>query len=209
MKSIGNKVILLAVLIFLSTALFYHFTSNNPTAVQIQIAQKSEGPSFENFSFTSYAKIENGMQKNFTISGKKVGLETKKFGWLSFAPVKVVQIKDARVAFYKNNILVSFATSKKAVLDMPLKEDMSLSALMNKVEFYGNVTMTTPDHRSLTCDRLNWGSSEGRLFASGNCIINYGKKSVKADSVNLDTRLKNFSFKDDNKKRLRLFARAF
>lgn len=161
------------------------------------------------FSVTEYVKTNNGVEKKFTIQGKKLGMENKKLGFISVPLPKIVCIKDIEVAFYENNLPVSYIWAESAVSGIPFDFDNMSVALPKQLDFSGDITLVTEDKRILTCDKLRWDKENGRLLARGNCHLKYESERIKADLIKTDVTLKDFTVSKDKNKRIKKIAEVF
>ena len=158
--------------------------------------------------------INNNIHKIYTIQGKKINPESKKFGFLQFAPIKENCIRDIKLTFYENDVPASIIMAKRAVSDIPFDKDLSLDKnlaerLFQKIDFSGDIALITEDKRTLTCKSLRWDSKQERIFASGDCILRYEGKFVKADLIDTDVNLRGSSFRNDKEKRLKKLVKIF
>ena len=168
-----------------------------------------KNPSFEDFNFTQYT--EGGKQKKFTIEGKKIFTESKDMGILTLktGAAKIVRINDVRITFYEDNLPVSFISAKKAVLNQISGKDDNVGAMMSKIDLYGNINVMTGGRRTLACNNLSVDNKNNIMSAGGNCTIRYEGNIVKADYIDTDVRLKDFSFRNDTNKRFKSLAKIF
>lgn len=136
--------------------------------------------SIEDFDITEY----NGVQKNFTIQGKKMQVKSRKLGTLRVAFGKVAEIDGATVVFYEDNKAVSTLISPKATIDLLKKE----------ITFYDNVNVISQDRRLLTCEKATLDNNKKYILAKGNCILDtVDGKRVTGDLVKTDINLKDYS----------------
>lgn len=156
---------------------------------------------FNDFTFTEYER-KGSDEKKFTISGKKLGLESKRFWTFKVALAKEIALKDVEMAFYEGNMLISSLFSENAISDIPFDEKTMAGMMANHIEFSGGIVLMTTDKRTLTCDRLSWDKA-GRLLAQGNCVLAYDGKRLRADTIDTDVKLRDFNASKDKKKRLR------
>lgn len=191
-----NKIVLISLFALGAAAVFLFLAFSHSGAIHkhepsVNISG-SGSHRLENFSFTEYIKTHNSVQKKFTIEGKKMGMESKRFGFLQIAPAKIIGIKDAKLTFYENDTPISIVTAKKAVSAMPFNVKTSI-ALAKRIDFFGKVALITEDKRSLACDELKWDNEKNCLVASGNCILRYEGKVMRADSIRTDVKLRRFT----------------
>lgn len=159
------------------------------------------------FSFTEYTK--SGLEKRFTIEGRRLREESGKISRFRTAAIKRLAIQDAKAAIYDNNTPISYIRSEKAVLDSYPDKKNLIDSLTRTLEFSGNVIVTAANGRRLTCGRLKWDNMANRIRASGDCGVWDGKGFLKADIVEADSGLKNYSLNTDKKKRLNAFMKLF
>ena len=160
----------------------------------------SASASFSDFDFTEYTTFA---QKKFTVKGKKLSVENKKFGFLIFAPANAVYIKDAEIVFYEGNRPVSSIWAKIAVLNKPFDRKNMAAAFVERIEFSDSIGMITEDRRTLTCEKLEYDNARGRILASGKCKLRYKGESARADIIDSDVKLQDFNLKKDKGKRFR------
>ena len=164
----------------------------------------------EDFVFTEYKDMSDGTEeKKFTIQGKRLGIESKKLGFFRVALAKAICIKDAEVTFYENNMPVSTLWAEEAVSDIPFDADGISAALTRRIDFSGGIILMTEDKRTLTCDKLRWDKEEDCLFASGNCVLGYEGRRVRADLIKTDPTLRIFDISKDTRKRLTKIPELF
>lgn len=166
-------------------------------------------PSFQDFNFTQYT--DNGALKRFTVQGRKIFPESKEIGILTLrtGAQKAVRLSDVRVTFYENNLPVSFIEAKKAVLDTAPDKNNIPGSLMSEIDLFGDISVVTEDRRTLSCNSLLLDSEKNRMSAGGNCAMRYEGKTVKADYINSDIKLRDFSYWNDTKKRFKSLAKIF
>ena len=188
-----------------SLLLYLYISHQKSTNIPKAEKHASNGYSLDNINFTEYT--DRGINKKFTINGKAMGVAPKRFGIFLIGPFKVLQITDPEVIFYNKNAQASVLRAKKAVFDTPFNnendKDNMIRALSRRVEFTGGISVITEERRTLTCDTLVWDSSKGRFSASGRCVLTYEGKIVKGDLGETDVLLKDFSFKNESRNRLK------
>lgn len=137
----------------------------------------------EDFSFTEFTQTDKGMEKTFELCGKKLQTKSPKIGIFRIAIGKVVELENPMVKFYKNDLLISIASSKTGAMNF-----------LNKgINFYGNVALITEEKRTLSCDKLKWNNEEKYLLAEGDCILKSDGRTVKAEVIKTDIELNNFN----------------
>ncbi len=179
---------------------------HKPTTYKNNNISTSNSASFNDFDFTEYAR--GGRDKKYSITGKRLGAAAKRFGIFRIAAAKVTEIKDPRITFYDRNAPVSTIMGKTAVVDVPLDKINVVPSFVNSLEFSEGVSVVTADRRALDCNKLRWDKTSGRILASGNCVLVIDGKSVKADFIDSDVKLTDFSSRNDKMKRLRALTRA-
>lgn len=145
----------------------------------------------EDFTFTGYTQTDNGVQKTFVISGRKLQTANPKIGIFRIAIGKVVELEKPKITFYKNNLPISSASSKTGVMNS-----------FKGIDFCGNVGLITEDKRTLSCNKLKWNKEGKYLLAEGNCILRAEGKAVKAEMIKTDIELKNFDVVNNKGRRL-------
>jgi hypothetical protein len=161
-------------------------------------------PSIRDFDITEYAA--NGIDKKYTVRGRRFGVEPKQAVFISSPLSKEAAIRDVEVVFYDSNKPVSRIIAKRAVLSVP--EGKGQSAIMpGEVEFMGDVTVITEDHRILTCDGLKWDNIGGRIRCEGRCELMAEGKTIRGDTVSSDVALKNYKVERDRTKRFKELKR--
>lgn len=161
---------------------------------------------FSDFDFTEYSK--SGLEKKFTIQGRRLAAVGKRFGRFYVSAAKVTEIKDARVIFYNANKPVSTITAKRAVLDTPFDKGSAPSPALNRIDFSEDVTVITSDRRILECKRLSWNKPDNGISAQGACRLIADGKRLRADFIDSDVELRNYNLRNDRMKRLRALGRA-
>ncbi|UCB56526.1 MAG: LPS export ABC transporter periplasmic protein LptC [Candidatus Omnitrophota bacterium] len=152
-----------------------------------------------NFSFTEYAKISSRAEKSYILSGERLQTKSPKFGIFRINVGKVMEVEKPKISFYKNNLAVSTACARTAVVN----------SLSKGVELYGNATLTTEDKRVLTCNELKWNNQDKTLLAEGNCIIRTPNEIIEAEEITTDIELKNFNVISKDKRWLKIAQEAF
>lgn len=207
LRSILSTLIITSLCAFLIITAQQHRQSLNPS----KNSKISPGViSVDEFNFSEYK--DNGLNKKFTVRGKTLRPGSKKISIFNIGPAKTVEVRDVEVTFYANNIPVASIRSKKAVFDMPFEagrkdKDKAAKVLTSRIDFFGDITILTKDRRTLTCRNLTLDSRRDRLFARGDCVLGYEGKTVRADTVDSDVYLKDFSCKNDKMKRLKAIGK--
>lgn len=147
----------------------------------------------EDFTFTKYTKTDNGVEKSFVLSGKKLRTKNPKIGIFRIAIGKVVELEKPTITFYKNNLSISTASSKTG----------SMNLLNKSIDFYGNAGIITEDKRTLTCNKFKWDKEGKYLLAEGNCILKAEGKAIKAEVIKTDIELKDFDVVSKNRELLK------
>jgi len=160
---------------------------------------------FSDFDFTQYT---SPTQKKFSIKGKRMGLGNKSVGRFIFSPAKTTEINQAQAEFYENGHTVAHILGKTAFIDAPFNRETELATFINRIVFAGGADVITEDRRTLVCNSLEWDSQHGRIRASGNCVLRYGNEMIRADFIDSDIMLKDFTFRNDSNKRLKALSRA-
>jgi hypothetical protein len=143
----------------------------------------------QDVSLTGYLDRNGVLVRGCTIEGRRLGLESKRYGVFKIAAEKVIGIHDAKATFLEADQVVSVVTAKKAVTEA-IRERGIAGAVAGGLQFTGEVVLTTKDQRVLTCDRMRWEPSTGHLVA-GSCIYYWDNKIARIEAVNSDPELKN------------------
>ena len=154
------------------------------------------------FTFTEYTKTDNGGEKSFVVSGKKLQTANPKIGIFRIGIGKVIELEKPEITFYEDNLPISIAGSKTGVVN-------SLNTLNKGIIFYGNVTLITEDKRTLTCNKLEWNNGRKYLLAEGNCILKAEGETIKADIIKSDIVLNDFIIVAKNRGLIKTAMRMF
>lgn len=185
--------ILVIPVVILLIVLFCLGIINRPKDLPIQEKLKPDRPSqgvfsgakldLEDFTFTEYAQTDKGTKKTFELCGKKLQTKSPKIGIFRVAIGKVVELENPRINFYKDDLLISIASSKTGAMNY-----------LNKgIKFYGNVGLITKDTRTLSCNQLEWNNEQKYLLAEGDCVLKSEGRTVKAEAIKTDVELSNFN----------------
>jgi len=189
------------------------FTNNLPCITQAQkiipsARHAANSVSVEDFAFTEYA--DSGATKRFTIEGKRLGPEARRLNrFLKTGVADTLKLRDVRVTFYNNNSPASFINSKTAELDSRYNKENAIDSLTGRVSLEGDVSVETRSHKTLSCNKMLLDNAKRRLIASGNCVLRYEGKFEKADYIDSDVLLQDFTCRKDKEKRLRALAKIF
>jgi len=160
--------------------------------------------SIGDFSFSKHIASDESVGRKFSLEGKKILPKNKDLGLFQLGIVKELQIRDPKLTYYENNKPIATLTAEKATTDIPFGKK-NVAILGGSLEFSGNVYLITDDKRILVSDKITWNDDEEKFHASGNCIASYEGKRLRADSINTDIKLTDFTY--SNERNISKFAK--
>lgn len=205
MKNRGILPILL-IIVFCGIAICTISNSCKTSAAKNNKPVSANNAAFEDFNFSEYS--DNGASKKFTIQGKRLGLGAGRIGVFRVSAIEVTEISDAFLTIYENGEPVSRIMAKKAILSASPLGKASLASIVTRIEFSGKVDVVTSDKKTLVCRNATWDKARNRLYARGDCILRSSGGLVRADYIDSDLKLCEFSSRNDKLKRLRALGRA-
>lgn len=151
--------------------------------------------SVDGFSITKYSK--DGANKLLTLSGKRLEPGPKKLGPFYVSALRELVIKDAKMEFYDDGRITATIVSGKAILmsrsfDPAGKQDLG-DILPERVKFLDRPCLVTEDRRALASEVLWWDDATGAVRAEDGCVLTYELGRLRADRIDSDIYLKNFS----------------
>ncbi|MBZ0165959.1 MAG: hypothetical protein K8I00_04060 [Candidatus Omnitrophica bacterium] len=157
---------------------------------------RSVSPSFAmtGVDFTAYDYRDEGPVKKSRIEGQRMQMESKKFGAFRFAPVKELVIKNVSMTFFDEERIISTLTADHAWIDIPWEnselEKRPLDSILGKrINFRGNVRVSTPEKKSFQCGSIQLSENQKQLFGDDNCVVRMDDQIVSAGSMQADLAL--------------------
>ena len=171
---------------------------NNPKIPQCNNLS-SNSVCIEDFKFSF--PVGNNSDRVMEISGKRLMPVSKNIGMFRTDAIKILRLTDAESVLYINEVPLTRIHSKSATLEPrdPIK-GKGMDALTGTISFSGGVTVFTQDRNSLTCRKLELDQINGKIRAEGGCVMFCGGKRVKADMIDTDILLRDYSVRKGKKR---------
>lgn len=152
----------------------------------------------DDFSITKYGK--DGARKLITLSGKRLAPGPKKLGPFYVSALKEFVISDVRVEFYDTGKITATIVSGKAIFDNgPLGfaggRDRG-NVFPGRIKFIESPCLMTEGRRALSSEVLWWDGMTGAVRAEDGCVLSYELGRLKADRIDSDVYLKNFTYNE-------------
>jgi hypothetical protein len=160
--------------------LFFHKNQTPPISTMPPQVSLQEQPTIIGFEFTKYVSGK----KYFTLTAEKFYLRDRKVKYLGFRiPFgKSSELEAIKVTFYKDNIPVSYLSSRNAFMDMKRKN----------ILFEGDSMIITQDKSILSANKIFWQNADMRLRAEGDCFLGEHGRTYTDNIITTDAELKNF-----------------